>query len=708
MAAQASYYKRWPRSVGVLTFDEQERVKSAVDKLVRDPNHESLNLHPVQSTKLKGLYSIRASQELRILMHRRGNTFLLLEAGHHDDVYARALRLSFIDNPHTGFFDVIETPEEATTPAVRPAVLSVEGGPRPLDHWTDADLAEAGLDAETIALVRECRTEGDLTWLPTAAFELVLDIIDKTPEQWRNPSIDEEAEAEARLRANLARYGVLSGFTRLLDPEEVERVLDAPIEDWMVFLHPDQRTVVTRRYVGPARVRGSAGTGKTVVGLHRAADLARRYADEGKVLFTTFVKSLPPVFEHLYDRIPGTHPGEVEFVNVDKLASTVLSEAGIDWRVDPQASEAAFASAWKKCPSAAALTKAKVTRTYAQEEIQVVIKGRGLKTVDEYFEVERIGRRMTMSRTMRAAMWELFERYQAELRVRKVVDFADRLAKAAELAAGQPPRFRSAIIDEAQDISLIGLKFIQAVVNGDSGMDRPDGLLIVGDGAQKIYPGGFNLLQAGVDVRGRTTVLKVNYRNTTEVIDAALAVAGKYEVNDLGDEFHRGDADATATRSGALPALIYSASEADEIATIANYIQETVDDVHVGYGDIAVAVATNPLADSTVAALRAAGVPVQTLDNYNGETSHTVKVGTHHRIKGLEFKQVFLPFLSANRFPVIPAGVKDPDERLEHEERSLSQLFVAMTRARDRLFVTCTGDPADAIIGAIHRFEEQR
>ena len=130
-------------------------------------------------------------------------------------------------------------------------------------------------------------------------------------------------------------------------------------------------------------------------------------------------------------------------------------------------------------------------------------------------------------------------------------------------------------------------------------------------------------------------------------------------------------------------------------------------DVQVGYGDIAVAVATNALADSTVAALRAAGIPVQTLENYSGETSATVKVGTHFRIKGLEFKQVFLPFLSANRFPALPAGVKDGNERLEHEERSLSQLFVAMTRARDRLFVTCTGDPADAIIGAIHRFEVQ-
>lgn len=703
----AGYHHGWERSVEALTADERGRVSSAVIKLLSDPDHPSLNLHPVKARKSKGLHSIRASQELRVLLHKEGNTFLLLEAGHHDDVYARAERIRLIDNPSTGFFGLVETPAVGVTavPEERPPLA--DDTPRPLDHWTDADLTDVGFDEPTIALLRECRSEDDLCSLPSAAFELVLEIIDKTPELWRNPPMDEEAEAEARLRANLAKYGVLSGFTRLLEPDEAEKVLSAPIEDWMVFLHPDQRTVVTRRFDGPARVRGSAGTGKTVVGLHRAAELARRYSGEGKVLFTTFVSSLPPVFEHLYDRIPGTHPGEVEFVNVDKLANSVLLEAGIHLSVNTKSSDAAFASAWNKSPAAAALTKAKVTRTYAEEEISAVIKGRGLREIGEYLAVERTGRRMPFSQALRTSMWELYERYQAELEVRKVVDFSDRLLKAAEVAALQPPRYRAVIVDEAQDISLIGLQFVRALVNGNTGADRPDGLLVVGDGAQKIYPGGFNLLQAGLDVRGRTTVLKVNYRNTAEVIEAAMAVAGRYEVDDLGDGFRRGDADAKARRSGAKPMLIHADSEAAEIAQIAAYIHDTVDDIAVGYGDIAVAVPTNQLADTVVEALRAAGVPVQTLQNYSGQTSATVKVGTHHRIKGLEFKQVFLPFLSGNRFPVVPAGVKDDDERREHLERSLSQLFVAMTRARDRLFVTHTGDPADALIGAIHRFEVQ-
>lgn len=701
---EVGYGKDWWPSLTALVPVEMHRVGDAVVRFIANPDHPGLNLHPIKAPRSRGMYSFRASDELRVLLHKQGNTYLLLEAGHHDDVYARAQRLAFVDNPHTGFIGVIEqvAPDRPTAVV---EVAPVDDAPRPLDHWSDAELREAGLTDELIGEVRACRTENDLCSLPTAAFELVVEILDKSPEQWRNPPIDAEAAAEATLRSTLEQHGVLAGFTRLFDAEEAQRVLTAPIEDWMVFLHPDQRGAVLRRYEGPSRVRGSAGTGKTVVALHRAAELARRYRGEGPILFTTFVASLPPVFQHLYERIPGTRPGEVEFVNVDKLASTICGEAGVRLRVDVQASDAAMASAWKQTAAVSTLTKAGMTRGYAQEEIAAVIKGRGLASVDQYLDLERTGRRMPLSRSMRVAVWELFEAYQSQLAVRRVVDFADRVGSALEIASSGEPRYRAAVIDEAQDISLVGLQFVRALVNGTAVADRPDGLVIVGDGAQRIYPGGYTLRQAGIEVRGRTTVLRVNYRNTREVIGAAMAVAGDASVDDLGDEYRRAESGADAIRTGPRPLLVQAASEDDELADIAGRIVAVVDDVTIGFGDIAVAAATNPLADKAVAALRQAGVPVQLLQHYDGTPTAAVKVGTHHRIKGLEFKQVYLPFLSAGKFPVVPAGVKDLDERREHEERSLSQLFVAMTRARDQLVVTCTGDPADALLGALDRFD---
>src|SRR5690606_35662564 len=118
------------------------------------------------------------------------------------------------------------------------------------------------------------------------------------------------------------------------------------------------------------------------------------------------------------------------------------------------------------------------------------------------------------------------------------------------------PTYRAAIIDEAQDLTLVGLQLVRALVNGPDGTDRPDGLQIVGDGAQRIYPGGFTLRQAGIEVRGRTAVLRMNYRNTREIMGAAMAVAGNQPVDDLGERFERKDAEAIALRSGIRPVLV--------------------------------------------------------------------------------------------------------------------------------------------------------
>jgi superfamily I DNA/RNA helicase len=288
---------------------------------------------------------------------------------------------------------------------------------------------------------------------------------------------------------------------------------------------------------------------------------------------------------------------------------------------------------------------------------------------------------------------------------RGTIDFADRIHLAMLLAQNQPPRYRAAVIDEAQDITMIGLKFVQALVNGNDGADRPDGLLIVGDGAQRIYPGGFTLRQAGIEVRGRTTVLRVNYRNTHEVIGAAMAATGAGEVDDLGDTYRRGDEQASADRAGARPRLVMCSSFADEVGFIAGEINRIVADDALGYGDIGVAVPTNDKAREVLSALKHAGIPCLPLEKYDGVPTPAVKVGTHHRIKGLEFKVVFLPAISAHEFPRAQNTGQDDDEYAEQRERQISLLFVAMTRARDLLYITSTSNPSDLIAQCAERFE---
>src|SRR5690606_7821411 len=308
-------------------------------------------------------------------------------------------------------------------------------------------------------------------------------------------------------------------------------VLTRPIEDWMIFLHPDQRATVTRHYQGPARVRGAAGTGKTVVGLHRAAWLAKRNRENGvdrPVLFTTFIKSLPPVFESLYARMPDTREGEVEFVHLDRLARLVCAEAGDDVRTIPPDINAAVNEACKKTlATGSPLVTANLGRQYLRDEITSVIKGRGLTSLDIYLEVARTGRQAPMARAQREQVWDLMLAWDEAMAARGTIDFVDAVIRARDHARRlQAPWYSAVIVDEAQDLSLVGLQLVRALVNAPGGQDVPNGLMLLGDGAQRIYAGGFKLRQAGVEVRGRTTVLQTNYRNTREIIGTALAVAG--------------------------------------------------------------------------------------------------------------------------------------------------------------------------------------
>ena len=107
-------------------------------------------------------------------------------------------------------------------------------------------------------------------------------------------------------------------FRVMANVEELQRALDFPWEKWTVFLHPEQRQWVERDYAGPARVSGSAGTGKTIVALHRAAYLARTHPD-ARVLLTTFSDTLANALQTKLKRLLGNEPRLAERIDVHSL-----------------------------------------------------------------------------------------------------------------------------------------------------------------------------------------------------------------------------------------------------------------------------------------------------------------------------------------------------------------------------------------------------
>ena len=707
-------------SAAKLAPAESRRVLKTVDLLSTDPRHPSLHLERLHADRSGRLHSVRVNDDVRILLAREGNTYVLFEAGRHDDLYARAARGRFVHNPGTGFVGFIEpdgadsiAPEPRVAPASKAATAAE--APGVYDHWSDRDLTAAGFSIRDVAALRSCRCEDDLfdAGLSDAETERAIDLLQLTPEQWRVPTLtDDAAPAEAALRQAIHEHGAVWGLSPLFSADEVAKLAAAPIEDWMIFLHPDQRAVVERRYEGPARARGAAGTGKTVVALHRAAELARRYPDDGprRILFTTYVASLPPVFEQLYRRLPTAPQKAVEFINIDKLARRVCQDAGIAVVTDPRAVDAAYASAWRKVITPGTpLARLHLSRKYLRDEIQAVIKGRGTATQSDYLATERTGRRVPLTADARRQVWALMIEWQKQMSSRGTLDFPDVVLLAAQAAGvATAARYRAAVIDEAQDLTLVGFRLVRALVNGGANApDRPDGLFLVGDGAQRIYAGGFTLRQAGVEVRGRTTLLRTNYRNTAEVLAAAQAVAGEEPVEDLDESYRRSEETADVARDGERPVLVGCADGDALLAELVRRIRRGTVDDDVSLGDVGVFAPTNEAVRFVTTALSDAGVPWQGLDRYDGVPAPKVKVGTFHRAKGLEFKIVFLPGLSAGRFPWAQAPGQDDVEYAEARSLAMSTLFVAMTRARDSLVVLHTGEPSEVLANAGDRFDTQ-
>lgn len=667
----------------------------------------------------------------RIVWQLFSRTIVLLLYGTHK-IYDRAGRMSIDFDPAAQQYTVYErAPDSGVTQPYERQRTRIG---KLFMAWTDQELEASGLPPHIVLHLRRINSDEEFLALEKelgphfeTAFNLLAsgfpaDLPSDGPGEADEPPVTEEdREVERRLADDEKRIW----FTRV-EPEFLAEVMGRPIEDWMIFLHPSQRSAIGRRYSGPARVRGSAGTGKTVVGLHRAVWLAkenRTLREQRKaqlipadgairpVLFTTFIKTLPPVFKALYLRLPGALAGEVEFVNVDRLARKVCTRAGESLIPDIKVVDRAFKTAFVRIvPPGSPLARSGFTERYVREEISVVIKGRAIESLDDYLRVARTGRRVPMGRNLRAQVWELREAWDSEMAALGVVDFPDIILRALHHARKlEQPLYSAVIVDEAQDITMAGLQFLRALVNAPHpDQDRPNGMLILGDGAQRIYPGGYTLRQAGIEVRGRTTVLSVNYRNTDEILSAAMAIAGDNRVHDLAEDFRRADDRADTSRRGPRPLLVRASGLPAQLDEIVRRIGEITEaDGNIGPGDIAILVPMNHQVKKVYDRIRRTRFGVQRLEKYNGRPNNLVKVGTFHRGKGLEFKVVFLPDLTKGRFPRKPRRNQTVEEAAEARELEISQLFVAMTRARDILVLLYDELPSEALVYVVDQFEQQ-
>jgi hypothetical protein len=648
----------------------------------------------------------------RLIWSQFNRTFVLLLFGEHDVVERQGERLELIEDPETGGIEIVErtvvdggigSTARAAPPVAEPGQLFM--------GWTNAELAGFGFLDHEVPVLRRLDHEDELLELTMRdeAMELAVNLVayqnpegkaaDQVPatrqrefqERTRAVVDDEARELERKVASPRSRKHFAPTTV-----EALKEVMSKPIEDWMIFLHPDQAKLTQRPFSGPARVRGAAGTGKTVVALHRAKHLAETYGE--KVLFTTYVNNLPKVFDQLFRRLAPELAGQVDFVNLHAWAYRFVKANGSPFQVDPQQAYSAYSEAYKRTagtdPDLDGLGWA-----YLREELDWVIKGRALTELADYLALPRTGRGTPLPARVREHVWALYEEYERQLDRRRIVDFNDLLTRALELLqdgrASSP--YRSVVIDEAQDLTETGLRLAYEL----AGRDERDGLFMVGDGQQSVYPGGFSLSHLGIDVRGRSSLLKVNYRNTRAILEAARTVIGERPFDDAEDELDRRDVGqaVTVVRDGTDPTFEGFADVDDHDTELVAAIAKVSEDPDVSPGDIAVLVPTNAMVKGYATLIQSLGLRTQKLEQYEGVPNGQVKVGTYQRGKGLEFKHVFLPRLDADGLHEAPRNGEDETAHAERLELIRRQVFVAMTRARDGLWAGWVGGPSSIIDG---------
>src|SRR5262245_63959050 len=500
-----------------LSGEEQKAVKTTALDLRINPAHAGMSFHRLARSPDKGFCSVQVSQDIRLIVHRTDRSILLCYVDHHDRAYAWAERRTLETHPSTGAAQLVEIRErvqEIVVPAyVSPTPVATEAKPL-FGHLSDDQILSFGVPAEWLDDVRRATDAtilGLAEHLPAEAAEALLELATGgTPRQPAPaaPAADPFEHPDARRR-----------FRVVADVEELERALAYPWERWIVFLHPAQRDLVKRRFGGPARVAGSAGTGKTVVALHRAAHLARMNPD-ARILLTTFSEALASALRINLGRLIGTEPRLRERIDVDPLDAVARRLHG---RLLGHVEAASREAIREVVHEAARGGDPGVAPAFLLSEWTDVVDAWQLGSWEAHRDVARLGRKTRLPERQRRALWAVFERVRPALTERGLVTAADLYGRlTARLAGGERSPYDFVVVDEAQDVSVAQLRLVAALGRG-----RADALFFAGDLGQRIFQVPFSWKSLGVDIRGRSATLRTNYRTSHQIRTQADRLLGK-------------------------------------------------------------------------------------------------------------------------------------------------------------------------------------
>jgi mRNA-degrading endonuclease RelE of RelBE toxin-antitoxin system len=663
-----------------LTGDEQKAVKTTAFDLQLNPVNPGMSFHKLDKARDKNFWSVRVSRDIRLIVHKSEANLLLCYVDHHDKAYHWAERRKLETHPKTGaaqFVEIREMVQEIMIPVyVEAATPKVEASKKPLfAHVTDDELLSYGVPAEWIGDVRQADEDRLLILagrLPGEAAEALLELATGGKPRISQPVTPATSPFE--------HPDALRRFRVMTNVEELQRALEFPWDKWSVFLHPDQRQSVERNYSGPARISGSAGTGKTIVAVHRAVFLARTNPNS-RVLLTTFSHILANALRSKLRRLISNEPRlaeRLEVHSIDAIGQRLYkSHFGSANLASPEVIRELLTAAAKE------VGDHKFSAHFLLTEWEQVVDAWQLDTWESYRDVARLGRKTRLPEPQRAVLWQIFERVRAALASRKMVTTSGMFTRlAGAIHKDRNPPFDFAVVDEAQDIGVAHLRFLAAI-----GEYRADALFFAGDLGQRIFQQPFSWLALGVDIRGRSRNLRVNYRTSHQIRTQADRLLGP-EVSDVdGNTEQRSD--TVSVFNGPPPDIRILDNQKDEIAAAAEWISARAKE-GVAPHEFGVFVRSPAEIERARAAIQQAGMPFTILDENVETTSGHVSISTMHLAKGLEFRAVVVMACDDEVIPLqerIETVAEDADlEEVYNTERHL--LYVACTRARDHLLIT--------------------
>ncbi|WP_045221849.1 UvrD-helicase domain-containing protein [Desulfonatronum thioautotrophicum] len=692
-------------SITRISGSKQAKVINFIQKFQANPNSPGINYEKIHVASDPNFRSVRIDDAYRGIIFKpdTGNVYVLLWVDLHDDAYAWAKKKKCTVNPETGSLQIYETEFFGEQKEVASDTI-----PGLFDTIHDRHLKRFGVPDDLLPHVRKLKTPDDLeavaAKLPQEAYEALFFLADGfSIEDVYNELLTEEKPAtqstpvdQEDFASALDNPDSKRRFFIVDDDEELMAMLQAPLEKWRVFLHPKQRSLVERNWNGPVRVLGGAGTGKTVAAMHRAKWLAEQIFNlpGAKILMTTFTKNLAADIQANLRKIcPDDTLKRIEVSNLDRWVVNFLRKNGYEFDIAYDTrTDSLWAQALTHAPGEPALET-----TFFREEWENVIQPQGITTQQEYLKASRVGRGVRLNRKDRLNVWPVFEEYRILLHENGLKEPEDAMRDARMLLQERPESmvFKSLIVDEAQDMGAQAFLLIRKMVP-----EGPNDLFIVGDAHQRIYRRKVVLGRCGINIVGRGKKLRINYRTTDETRAWAEKLLKGLPIDDLdgAQDENRG---YKSLFHGVQPEVRFSDSFQEELNTIMAHIQK-IEAQGETSSSICLVARTNNL-----------------LDQYQHELHHRqrktykilrsapedrrqdgIRLATMHRVKGLEFDHMIIAGVNANTVPLMGGHAQTSDTVIarEYETMERALLYVAATRARKSLLVTCFGKPSSFLV----------